>query len=280
LRSFVSLIVAAALAWCGASSFAIEGVAAQPAQEDAAYHDLVRGALAAFDAKNWSEARRMFSTAHALQPSARTLRGLGMVAFEMGEYVEARQLLREALDDPRRPLEAELRADTEALLGRTRALLARVRLNIEPAGAELTLDGKPLARPTPRELWMKAGRHALEARAPGHRSRLFPITAAAGDDQLVEVRLEPATVAVRERPQLVSEEPHASSVEASLAPAPSDDRDEDSGAITEQWWFWAGAGALAIGAGVTVAVLAAGGEEPQRLTRGTDGVVITTLSLP
>ena len=271
-------MVAALIAWSGGPSFSVDAAAAQAVQGDAEYRELVRRALAAFDAKNWREAQLLFSSAHSLQPSARTLRGMGMVAFEMGEYVEAHQMLRAAVDDPRRPLGDELRADTETLIARTRALIARVEVGIQPAAAELSLDGKPLARPAPRELWMKAGRHVLEARAPGHRSRLVPITVRGGGDQRLQVRLDPETVAMPEPAEPADE--HASSVEASLAPVPGDGRDADSGAITEQWWFWAGAGALVIGAGATVALLATSEEERERPTRGTDGMVITTLSLP
>jgi hypothetical protein len=278
LRRFASLLAAALIAWCGGLSFSVETAAAQAGQGDAEYRELVRRALAAFDAKNWREAQLLFSSAHSLQPSARTLRGMGMVAFEMAEYVEAQQMLRAALADPRRPLEDQLRADTETLLARTRALITRVRMDVEPASAELSLDGKPLARPTPRELWIKAGRHVIEARASGHRPRQVPITARGGDYQVLEVRLDPEPIAMREPAEPGDE--HASSVEASLGQAPGDGRDADSDAITAQWWFWAGAGALAIGAGVTVVLLATSGEEREQLTRGTDGMVITTLTLP
>ena len=55
------------------------------------------------------------------------------------------------------------------------------------------------------------------------------------------------------------------------------DRDE---ALTDKGWFWAGAGVLAVGIGASIVLLTSGGEEQRPLTRGTGGVVITTLSLP
>lgn len=54
----------------------------------------------------------------------------------------------------------------------------------------------------------------------------------------------------------------------------------DDGSILEEWWFWTAVGVVVAG-GITVALVAGSGGDTREgeLTKGTDGVVITTLSL-
>ena len=47
------------------------------------YEAMITDGLAEFQAQRYAEARALFERAHALSPNARTLRGIGMVAFEM-----------------------------------------------------------------------------------------------------------------------------------------------------------------------------------------------------
>lgn len=272
----MELIAAASLVAivCAASP---SGVRAQT--DDAAYRELVRNALAEFDAKNWAEARELFLQAHAAQPSARTLRGLGMVAFEMQDYVEARGQLTAALRDLRRPLEGALRTETEALLARTRQLIGRARVTLQPPNAALRLDGKRIDLPASRELWMKAGGHVLVAEASGHHTQRVELDVLGGDDLHLEVQLQPALLAQPAAPAEQRSEHALSESLASASDGPQD-RDDDDQALTEHWWFWAGAGVLAIGIGTAVALLASGSEPERPVQKSTDGVVITTLSLP
>jgi hypothetical protein len=245
--------------------------------DEEAYRDLVRNALAEFDAKNWAESRALFRRAHAAQPSARTLRGLGMVAFEMQDYVEARAQLSAALRDPRKPLDGELRTTTETLLVRTRQLIGRARVTLEPASATLRFDGQRIDLPEGGELWMKAGGHVLIAEAVGHHTQRVEIDILGGEDMELEMKLEPAQLAREAAPPEAGSE---KAVSESLSSAPDGAEDRDEQALTEKWWFWAGAGALAVGIGAAVVLLASGDEPDEQVQKGTDGVVIMTLSLP
>jgi hypothetical protein len=245
--------------------------------DEDAYRELVRNALAEFDAKNWAESLALFRRAHAAQPSARTLRGLGMVAFEMQDYVEARSQLSAALRDPRKPLDGELRTTTEALLARTRQLIGRARITLEPASAALRFDGKRIDLPEGGELWMKAGSHVLIAEAVGHHTQRTEIDVLGGEDLELELKLEPALLA---RQGAAPEAGHERAVSESLSSAPDGAEDRDDDALTGKWWFWAGAGALAVGIGAAVVLLASGDEADGEVQKGTDGVIITTLSLP
>ena len=68
---------------------------------------------------NWNEAFALFEAAHALQPNARTLRGMGITLYENRRYVEATRQLRAALADKRNPLTDELRRSTQEVLTRS-----------------------------------------------------------------------------------------------------------------------------------------------------------------
>src|SRR5262245_12806154 len=53
------------------------------------YEQLITRALTEFDARNFAEARALFLQAHALRPTARTLRGIGVTEFELRNYVDS-----------------------------------------------------------------------------------------------------------------------------------------------------------------------------------------------
>jgi tetratricopeptide (TPR) repeat protein len=234
------------------------------------YRDLVRRALAAFDLKQWDKARELFSAAHEIEPNARTLRGLGMVAFEMEDFVEAYKLLYQSLHDRRRPLEGALRERTEDLLKRTRLLVGRVRMSVTPDEAQVKMDGESVD-PTD-ELWLTIGLHLLTVEARGYETKKISLDIRDGDDQQIEVELDPLDLSARRT--------------ASLAPiagnlTSASDASDDDASVFQKWWFWAAAaGVVAAGVGTTLLIKNAGKPDESPPVKGTGGVVIATLSLP
>jgi hypothetical protein len=105
------------------------------------YASEVRAAVDAYGRHELAESRKHFTRAHALQPSARTYRGLGSTAFGLGMYEEAVSELQQALEDPRRPLTSELRVETQATLRIAQGRLAESGHPVEPA----VLASKPAA---------------------------------------------------------------------------------------------------------------------------------------
>jgi len=120
--------------------------------------------------RRFEEARGLFEHAHELDPSARTLRGLGMVEFELRHYVRASELLASSLRDQRKPLTQEQRADVDKLLRRTRTFVARYTLEIEPPSVEptLELDGAQVELDAHAGVTTSIGEHVLTVRAPGY----------------------------------------------------------------------------------------------------------------
>ena len=88
---------------------------AQGAAEPPEYRALVSEALAEFDEGHFEEARALFLHAHSLNPSARTLRGLGLASFELRAYRASIEYLEQALASQLHPLEGALRTSTEQM---------------------------------------------------------------------------------------------------------------------------------------------------------------------
>src|SRR5262245_5250782 len=63
------------------------------------YRTTIEGAVEAYSQQRYDEALGLFLKAHALSPSARTLRGIGLASFETRRYVDSIRYLTGALQD-------------------------------------------------------------------------------------------------------------------------------------------------------------------------------------
>jgi pyruvate/2-oxoglutarate dehydrogenase complex dihydrolipoamide acyltransferase (E2) component len=172
------------------------GVAAD--DTSAEYRELIEQALSEFKHKNWPEARVLFRRAHELSPNARTLRGMGVVSYEMRDYVHAVLELSSALTDPRQPLNDAQRKECENLLGRSRTFVGAYALKLEPSQAEVSLDGSPLLRDAEGRVLVSFGEHTLRAAAPGYQDTTSHLSVQGGEQgelRIVLYRPQPAAAA-------------------------------------------------------------------------------------
>lgn len=224
-----------------------EAVVRAPAPEvEAEYRDVVSRAVSEFDAGRWAEARALFLRAHELWPSARTFRTLGMTSFELRAYVQAASELRSALDDPRRALPNDQRAQVAALLEQTRAFVGSYRVRLSPASAELQVDGVPVPLSADQTLVLEIGRHELRARADGYRELMRRVDVQGREDAPLALELQPD--------RSVAAKPTASGV-AMTAPGPTTDRaasGESNGG--GPLWTWIAAGTAVALAGTSTAL--------------------------
>lgn len=134
-------------------------------ESSAAYRETINAAVAEFAAEHHAEARALFRQAHAMRPNARTLRGIGMCAFELREYAEAVRALSASLTDTRRPLTEEQITQVRAALERANAFVGRFEV-IAPDGVLLFVDAS--SAPTDLEgdgtLLLTLGTHVVAAR--------------------------------------------------------------------------------------------------------------------
>jgi hypothetical protein len=134
---------------------------------DAIFSKLVADAVTAFDAGRFRESRELLTRAHQLRPNARTLRGMGLAAFEEGRYSLAVLALDGALNETRQPMNAEQRAECEQLRAESDALTARYAVIGLPEGAELRIDGEEAVWDSAGYLLVDQGTHTLTLRHAG-----------------------------------------------------------------------------------------------------------------
>lgn len=158
----LSLAAALATVACiGAPASAQEPEGDPPPPE---YEGLVREALSESAAGRFEEARVLFRRAHQLFPNARTLRGIGMVAFEVRDYPDAIRSLSRAIADARRPLTEEQLVEVRALLARAHAFIGRYDLSAVPEGARVLVDGHPALIEPDGTILLTVGTHEVVVR--------------------------------------------------------------------------------------------------------------------
>ncbi|HEX6245558.1 MAG TPA: tetratricopeptide repeat protein, partial [Polyangiales bacterium] len=173
-------------------------------RENPEYRALIDEALREFELGNANEALVLFQRAHAIEPNARTLRGIGFCLFEARRYVEALGHLQQALTDARNPLTPALRASTQQLLDRASAFVGRVNIALVPDSARLLIDGAEAELKEAR-LFLDPGEHELSASAPGHQGRTLKVLVKSGDNESIQLALTsidaPAPVAPEPAPR-------------------------------------------------------------------------------
>lgn len=150
---------------------------------------LLVDAVAEYDEARYLEAQALFQRAHALSPSARTLRGIGMASFEAGQYVVALRALRGALAETERPLSAAQRRHVESLLARTDVFVARLDVEAHPASATIHVDGEPIVREPDGTVLLDAGDHAITVIGDGGASETLRVSLVGGTTRTVVVHV-------------------------------------------------------------------------------------------
>jgi tetratricopeptide (TPR) repeat protein len=139
---------------------------AEGEKPDTAYRAAIEEAITAFASSDLARARVAFERAHALSPSARTYRGLGLTDFRGGDYVAAAANLRAALNDARKALTPEQRDEATRLLARAEALTGHVIITASPASATIRFDGKVVQGG--HEFEVATGTHVVSAELAGY----------------------------------------------------------------------------------------------------------------
>lgn len=223
-----------------------------------AYDALLDQALDEYHLEHFAEARALFTRAHALQPNARTLRGLAMTAYEMRDYAECMAFLQAALRSRVRPLQGALRRSSQRLLDRARTFVGTVAVRVFPTHAQISIDDRPVPPSRRPALVLNLGSHHLEARAPGYQPRSRRIDIRGGETRELDLTLE------------------ALSSEASATPPSPYRRVSPAGDEPTDWyespWVWTGIG-VALATALAATLVLGGGNEPSN-SGGSTGTVI------
>jgi hypothetical protein len=233
------------LAWFALPSAQAEAPTIQTQVADAEppeYRHLIDDALDEYEARNFAEARALFMRAHAIMPSARTSRGLGMVEFELKSYRDSVLRLEAALASPVKRLEGPLRSQTEELLARAKMFVAQFKLHTVPeAPPELrvSINGEVWTLEADQTLTLPVGEHVLVVKARGYADAKRTLSVKGAEQSDLFIELHPDAVAV------------ASGPTDPLKPT-SDKPDKP---LYKNPWLWSGVGAVVVGGIVAAVVL-------------------------
>jgi tetratricopeptide (TPR) repeat protein len=224
--------------------------AAAPANAEQNYDELIRQAVTEFSLGHWTEAKVFFARAHARNPNARTLRGLGLSCYEARSYVEAIGYMEQALASQSQPLTPAMREDLTRLLGQSKQFVSRAVIEVEPPTAGLVLDQKPLQRAADGSVLLDPGEHELTVKAEGYEVAHRSLTAEGGNPVSLRVELRALPGEVATRPELMA--PPSATASAEPRPARGVEREES----ILPWVIVGVGGAVAIAGGVFVGVAA------------------------
>jgi hypothetical protein len=193
---------------CGASPVRAQHTTQAHPPESPEYRRTIDDAVTEFRAGHWEEARALFGRAHELEPSARTLRGLGMTAFELRMYVQSMRELDGALRETRKPLDAGMRAAAEALIAKARGFVARVQIVPSPKEAALIVDGRHAQLDSDGRISLDAGLHVVSGSADGYKPASLRFAVEGGRDQVLQLPLEPLLPLTAAVPAIDPTRPH------------------------------------------------------------------------
>lgn len=164
-------------------SLYVEPVHAQ--EPPARYRELFTEATEELAAGRFEEGHILFLQAHALHPNARSHRALGLVLFELRQYIGAVEHLRASLMDTRRPLSPRLRSSAEDVLRRASRFVGVYSVRTSVAGAVVEVDGHR------REalIVLSPGLHTLRVSATGYLATERQLRVLGGEDEVLDVTL-------------------------------------------------------------------------------------------
>jgi hypothetical protein len=124
--------------------------------------------VAAVDAGNYEAARVAFQQAYALKPHPSALRNLGQAELRTGHYLEAARHLSRFLRETTFGSAAERDVVIKSL-AQAEAEVAKVVVEVDVVGADITLDGELLGRsPTREPFYAEAGERMIRIKKDGY----------------------------------------------------------------------------------------------------------------
>jgi hypothetical protein len=201
---FLACVLVAALVAHG------EALAAPPVESKAEAQALTDKAGALFDEglslfkrSRWAEARASFLAAWSLEKHWQIAGNLADCELKLERYREAAE--HAAYYKRHAPADRQARAD--ALLKSATAKVATVTVTVEPAGAEVVVDGESVGRaPLEGALYLMPGERKIAARVPGRPDAVQVMKLQEGTAQVVSL-VVPAAIAVAAEPTAMAAAP-------------------------------------------------------------------------
>lgn len=148
------------------------------------FEELVAEGVEEFNAGRFPEARALLLQADSLKSTARTQRALGMVEFDLRNYLAAVRYLRNALMHPLDQLTTKQRTDVDRLIVRALAFLGQFELRPSSKGVRVLLEGEVLEE---RPMLVPIGSHELQFERPNCPPSFLTVEVKGGERQSVRL---------------------------------------------------------------------------------------------
>jgi len=194
---------------------------------------------------------REFQKAYDLVRSPRAAAQLGLAEQALGRWEDAERHVDEALRTPTDAWVAKNRATLEESLGTIQAHLGRVEVIGDPAGAEVSVNGRSVGKLPLDPVKVSAGQVDVEMHASGYVAAQRTLSIVGGQYQRVVIHLAKEGPAAEEPKLAASPEPSA----APAAPAPAVGDDGPSSTRVALKWTAAGLAGAGLVTGVVFTLL-------------------------
>jgi hypothetical protein len=146
----------------------------------------------AFEKKMWAEAESAYLKAWSIMKTFDVAANLGEVEVHLDKPWDAATYLAYSLRMAPPSAKAAQRERTKFFLNEARAKVGTLRLRLDVPGGLVSVDGKAIAaEELANELFLKPGKHLIEAKREGYKDAQSTIDAKAGGVQEVALTLEP-----------------------------------------------------------------------------------------
>lgn len=180
---------AAARRWrFAALTLCLAGSAAAEESESAGL--LYEQGLQYLEEGRYEAAAERFARAYAERPEYRVLYNLGQAYLALSRLAEGVAALQQYLTEGGAQLPAERIAEVRRALEVHRRRIAYVRFSLEPADAEVLIDGRRVAEPHVSEpVALSDGTHGVVVRKPGYLPHVSTLRLQGGEQQALSIRL-------------------------------------------------------------------------------------------
>jgi hypothetical protein len=168
--------------------FAAAAAFAQEPLEAARRH--FRSGVALFQNGDFTAALAEFEASQRDQPSASTMQNIALCLTRLHRYLQALETLDKLKAEHGASLSTEDRVAVEASIKELSQLVGTVTLRVTPAGAQVSINGKPLpAGAASKPIRLSSGEYTFRAEAPSYAVVERTQTIAGGEDRVVELVL-------------------------------------------------------------------------------------------
>jgi hypothetical protein len=181
----IALVVAAGLVGSAAPCRAQD--AAAPAESHKAAQEAHRRGLELFDRGEHGRALVEFRRAYTLAPSFRILYNVALSCVALGDSRGALEAFAGYLRDGGERIPERRRHEVELEIARLSKQLAGLSIDVQEAGAELTVDGEMLGKaPLSRRLRLNSGRHTVEVRSANGTVKTQSVALEPGEERQLQ----------------------------------------------------------------------------------------------